>query len=140
MLNHKVKSYGILYPSLKSWDPCDESDCEEEEQNSKGDLISCPKPGKDSGFCQHAREIVFKLVIYNTCGNNNELTVCPPKITTSVGCVDDIGEGFVISLADAIKDLMSSCAGRIEKITVPVYVINVNNVLTSGSKNEICIE
>lgn len=144
MQKNGVKSYGILHPFLGGWDSCDETDCDEEEKDcGRGSVLCpelCPKPGKDSGACHHEREIVFKLIIYNTCGNNNELKVCHPEVTTSAGCLDDIKDGFVISLAEALKDLMSNCAGTIGKLTIPVYVINVNNVLTSGNKNEICIE
>lgn len=140
MLNHKVKSYGIMHPLLKSWDTCDESDCEDDEKDFGKDSIFCPKPCKDSSLCSGDQEIVFKLVIYNTCGNNNEIIVCPPHITTSMGNVDDVRDGFIMNLTDAIKDLISNYAGHMTKLTVPIYVINISNVLTSGNKNEICIE
>jgi len=143
VLDKKVKSYGILYPLLRSFDLSDDDDCEQPSCNLKDsdkESICRPKPPKDWCDCKREHEIVFKLYIYNTCGNNNEVKVCHPQVTTSNGNVDDIKDGFIVNIAQAIEELVSKCKGTIDKLTVPIYVINVNNVLTSGSKNEICIE
>jgi hypothetical protein len=139
MQKYRIKSYGIVRPVLAKRDSWDDDYWEDEKISEKGSEF-CPEPSKDGNFCHHENEIVFKLIIHNICGNNNEIKICPPQITTSMGCLDDIKDGLAVSLTEIVKDLMSDCAGTIGKLTIPVYVININNVLTSGNKNEICVE
>lgn len=75
--------------------------------------------------------------IYNVCGNSNEVQFPHADISVFKGSVDDLNDNNIRKLMDTISGLSKMELGEAAKIVIPVYIININNILTSGNKNTV---
>ncbi len=82
-------------------------------------------------------EHVIKLSIYNVNGNSNELTCTPGDVSFSRGTVDDINEESVHRIISFLEDLSKESIQNLHQIVIPIYIFNIENVLTNGNKNTI---
>ncbi|MFZ5968041.1 MAG: hypothetical protein ACOYVK_12835 [Bacillota bacterium] len=85
-------------------------------------------------------EFVVNLYINNLCGNYNEVSFCPPDISMTEGNLMDLNEDSICKILDVISNIPKDELKNMPAITVPIYIFNINNVLSSGNKNEITIE
>lgn len=80
------------------------------------------------------------LAITNLNGNSNELEFTPADVSQIQGNLEDINSESVKQFVQTIQMLKEQGISESINISVPIYVINITNVLTNGSKNSIQIE
>lgn len=80
------------------------------------------------------------LAITNLNGNSNELEFVPPDISQIQGSLEDINSESVKQFINAIQFIKEQGLSENIQITIPIYIINITNVLTNGSKNSIEVE
>jgi len=85
-------------------------------------------------------EFVVNLHINNLCGNNNEVSFCPPEISVTEGNLMDLNEDSIYKILDTISNIPKDELRDMPAITVPIYVFNINNILSSGNKNKTTIK
>ncbi len=84
-------------------------------------------------------ENTIKICIYNVNGNSNEFKLQPGEITVSEGSLKDLplDEETVNQLIYTLNRLSETKSGENINIKIPIYIFNISNILTNGSKNTV---
>jgi hypothetical protein len=84
-------------------------------------------------------ENAIKICIYNVNGNSNEFKLLPGEITVSEGSLKDLplNEESLTQLVHTLNRLSETKSGENINIKIPIYIFNINNILTNGSKNTV---
>lgn len=87
-------------------------------------------------------ENVIKIYVYNVNGNSNELRLVPGEASISEGSLKDIPLSEEISdrIAQALNNINERQPGSEFVIKIPVFIININNVLSNGNKNAVTLK
>lgn len=90
---------------------------------------------------KHAVDIPgLHLAITNLNGNSNELEFTPADISQIQGNFENINSESVKQFVQTIQMLKEHGTSESINISIPIYIINITNVLTNGSKNSIQVE
>lgn len=84
-------------------------------------------------------ENTIKICIYNINGNSNEFKLLPGEVLISEGTLNDLplNEEAMNKLVHTLNELSEVTSEKNINIKIPIYIININNILTNGSKNAI---
>lgn len=77
-----------------------------------------------------------KVSINNICGNKNDIKVIPWEFSISEEQLSDLNQDCIKKVIDAINQLPQETLDKIETLSIPIFIFNIYNVLTSGKKNE----
>ena len=83
------------------------------------------------------REQIIKFVIYNVNGNSNEVSLVPPDISFSESTLTNLNEENVHKIVSALNNLQKENIQGLSQINIPIYIFNINNILSNGNKNEV---
>ncbi|MBS4538835.1 hypothetical protein GOQ27_10190 [Clostridium sp. D2Q-11] len=79
----------------------------------------------------------IKISIVNISGNKNEIEVKSDENSLSQGQLKSINKECIDKIIDTLDSLSKETLDKLPEITIPIYIFNMNNILTSGKKNEI---
>lgn len=84
-------------------------------------------------------ENAIKICIYNINGNSNEFKLLPGEVLISEGSLSDLplNEEAMNKLVQTLNGLSELTPGKNINIKIPIYIFNINNILTNGSKNTV---
>ena len=87
-------------------------------------------------------EHTLKICIYNINGNSNELKLTPSDIRVSEGTLEDISldEENTKRIMEVINSLNNETLQKIACLNIPIYIININNILSNGNRNEVSVK
>lgn len=74
--------------------------------------------------------------INNICGDKNDIKLNPGEISISEEELMELSKDSIKKVIDTIKHISEESLENIPNITIPIYIFNINNILTSGKKNE----
>ena len=106
---------------------------ETEKQNSRAVIFKNSKKESE----EENGEYVFKLVINNINGNSNEVEFTPSDISVSRGSLGDLDEESTRKIVKMLTDV--SKEGEYIKINIPIFILNINNILSNGNKNNVSV-
>ena len=78
-------------------------------------------------------------MIYNVNGNSNEVEMVPGSISVTKGSIADLNNENVNKIVDAVRKLEEKKPYGASRISIPIYIINVKNILSNGNKNNVSI-
>jgi hypothetical protein len=98
-------------------------------------ILGTPDIAKKDACVENA----IKICIYNINGNSNEFKLLPGEIMVSEGSLIDLplNEEAVNQLVHTLNRLSEAKSGENINIKIPIYIFNINNILTNGSKNTV---
>lgn len=104
-------------------------------------IIGSPTILPDEKAC-HKTEDILKICIYNINGNSNEIKLTPSDIKISEGTLEDINidEENTRRIMDLINGINAEASHNISGIRIPIYIININNILSNGNRNEVTVK
>lgn len=77
-----------------------------------------------------------KVSINNICGNKNDIKVIPWEFSISEEQLSDLNQDCIKKVIDTINQLPQETLDKIATLSIPIFIFNIYNVLTSGKKNE----
>ena len=81
----------------------------------------------------------LKLLVYNVNGNSNEVEMVPGSVSVSKGSLSDLNNEHVNKIINSVRKLEEKKPGGISRISIPIYIININNILSNGNKNNVSV-
>lgn len=81
----------------------------------------------------------FELSIYNINGNSNQLSLLPADISVEKGTIGDVNEESIRKMLDSLNALKNEPLTAPAKISIPIYIINITNILSNGNNNQVRI-
>ena len=108
-------------------------------------IIGAPVIGEEcDSSCgeQNYTENVIKLCIYNINGNSNEVKLVPGEISVSEGTLEDLDLSAenLQKITGMMDELRKREWSNGIEIKIPIYIININNILSNGNKNEVTVK
>lgn len=85
---------------------------------------------------------VIKIFVYNVNGNSNELKLTPGEVSVTEGSLEDIPLDKEVSakIEQAVENLQKTRYRDGLVIKIPVFIININNILSNGNKNTVSLK
>lgn len=80
---------------------------------------------------------LIKIVINNINGNSNEVQMLPGEVCVAEGRLEDLNEETISKVIGFINELSKSDVKGIPHISIPIYIFNINNILSNGNKNTV---
>jgi len=108
-------------------------------------IIGTPVIGQKSDlFCpeQNRTENVIKIYIYNVNGNSNEVKLVPGEVSVREGTLEDLNlnEENIQKITSIMDELRKKDWGQGVELKIPIYIFNINNILSNGNKNEVTVK
>ncbi len=85
---------------------------------------------------------VIKICVYNVNGNSNELMLTPGEVSVTEGSLEDIPLDKEVSakIEQVLENLPQARHRDGLVIKIPVFIININNILSNGNKNTVSLK